>query len=150
MSSLSSAPTKPRRNGGPLGSAVGRRPSASVSSAAAGFTLTELLVVLALIVVLLALVTPRLLSAKARADEKLCHAQAALITQAIVEYRLDHGEDPGQTIDEVLSKLKDKENGRAAYLDDTVEATCDGGGFTLTSEGGASKVIWQKNGEKQQ
>ncbi|MEX1407435.1 prepilin-type N-terminal cleavage/methylation domain-containing protein, partial [Hydrogenibacillus schlegelii] len=96
---------------------MGRRPSARVSSAAAGVTLTELLVVLALLVVLLALVTPRLLSAKARADEKLCHAQAALITQAIVEYRLDHGEDPGLSIDEVLCKLKDNENGRAAYLD---------------------------------
>ncbi|QZA33378.1 prepilin-type N-terminal cleavage/methylation domain-containing protein [Hydrogenibacillus sp. N12] len=126
-----------------------RRPSASVSSAAAGFTLTELLVVLALIVVLLALVTPRLLSAKARADEKLCHAQAALITQAIVEYRLDHGEDPGQTIGDVLNKLQVSENGRAVYLDDTVKETCDGGVFTLTSEGGAPKVIWQRTGENQ-
>jgi general secretion pathway protein G len=59
-----------------------------------GFTLTELLIVLAILVALLALVLPRLLGSKKKADRNTAKAQIELFRGALERYALDNNGFP--------------------------------------------------------
>jgi general secretion pathway protein G len=55
----------------------------------AGFTLTEMLIVLAILVMLVALVVPRFLGAQKRADRQTAQAQIGLLRGALERYAMD-------------------------------------------------------------
>ncbi len=55
----------------------------------AGFTLTEMLIVLAILVMLVALVVPRFLGAQQRADRQTAKAQIELLRGCLERYALD-------------------------------------------------------------
>jgi general secretion pathway protein G len=59
-----------------------------------GFTLMEMLVVLGIIVLLLALVTPRILGTLKRADTTAAESQLKLLRQCLQRYALDMKEFP--------------------------------------------------------
>lgn len=54
-----------------------------------GFTLTEMLIVLAILVMLVALVVPRFMGARKRADENAARSQIGLFRGALERYALD-------------------------------------------------------------
>src|SRR5512136_1380927 len=61
----------------------------------AGFTLVELLIVIAIIVVLMAIALPVFSRARENARQSSCMANLHQIAQAIRMYRLDEGAYPG-------------------------------------------------------
>ena len=63
-------------------------------SQARGFTLVELLVVLAIVALLLSLAAPRYLDALGRAEEAVLQTNVRLIREAIDKYRGDTGSYP--------------------------------------------------------
>ena len=60
----------------------------------AGFTLTEMLIVLAILVMLVALVVPRFLGAQKRADRQTAQAQIGLLRGALERYAMDTKDFP--------------------------------------------------------
>src|SRR5512139_3578053 len=59
-----------------------------------GFTLTEMLIVLAILVMLMALVVPRFLGARKKADRQATQAQVELFRGALERYALDTKDFP--------------------------------------------------------
>lgn len=90
----------------------------------AGFTLTEMLIVLAILVMLVALVVPRFLGARKKADRQTAQAQIGLFRGALERYALDMKDFPTteQGLQALVQPPADSEEGTAAgwegpYLD---------------------------------
>jgi general secretion pathway protein G len=75
-----------------------------------GFTLTEMLIVLGILVMLLALVVPRFLGSKKKADKQAALAQVELLRGALERYALDMKDFPTteQGLDALLSAPSDE------------------------------------------
>jgi prepilin-type N-terminal cleavage/methylation domain-containing protein len=83
------------RSGGLLITKIGRGPgTAPVLQSRRGFTLVELIVVLAMVTVLVALLLPTLAQARERGRQGVCTSQLRQIGQAFAMYRQDYGADP--------------------------------------------------------
>jgi general secretion pathway protein G len=85
----------------------------------AGFTLTEMLIVLAILVMLVALVVPRFLGAQRRADRQTAQAQIGLLRGALERYAMDTKNFPNteQGLQALVSAPGDSETGTAASWD---------------------------------
>ena len=86
-----------------------------------GFTLLELLVVLVILGLLAALITPRIVGRLGSAKRKIAQSQIALLEAALDQYRLDMGRYP--STEEGLKALiippedeKEREKWRGPYL----------------------------------
>ncbi|MEQ9408394.1 MAG: type II secretion system protein GspG [Fuerstiella sp.] len=106
-----------------------------------GFTLTELLIVMAILVLLVSLVGPRLLGSKEKADINSVKTQIGMFQASLERYAID------------LNRFPSSEQGLAALIappaaDSTGEAGGDsGGGESLELEGedgagGGSSSAW--------
>ena len=92
------------------------RASAS-ATARRGFTLTELLIVMAILVLLVSLVGPRILGSKAKADINSVHTQIGMFQTALERYAIDVSRFPSteeglqalaeQPVDERIAKKWD-------------------------------------------
>ena len=80
--------------------------------ARAGFTLIEMLVVIAIIATLAALVGPEILRSTGDAKTQAAKSQVELFALALDQYRLDHGEYPTST--EGLAALRERPSDAAA------------------------------------
>ncbi len=82
----------------------------------AGFTLTEMLIVLAILVMLVALVVPRFLGAQKRADRQTAQAQIGLLRGALERYAMDTKDFPTteQGLQALVSAPSDTASGDAA------------------------------------
>jgi general secretion pathway protein G len=85
----------------------------------AGFTLTEMLIVLAILVMLVALVVPGFLGAQRRADRQNAQAQIGLLRGALERYAMDAKSFPAteQGLQALISQPSDSEAGPAASWD---------------------------------
>jgi len=90
----------------------------------AGFTLTEMLIVLAILVMLVALVVPRFLGARKKADRQTAQAQIGLFRGALERYALDTKDFPAteQGLQALVQAPGDSEEGTVVgwegpYLD---------------------------------
>src|SRR5512137_2071934 len=83
------------------------------------FTLVELLIVLAILVMLLALVVPRFLGSQKKADRQAAQAQIELLRGALERYAVDMKDFPTteQGLDALLSAPSDQEESKAANWD---------------------------------
>jgi general secretion pathway protein G len=88
------------------------RPSAA-RSREAGFTLIELVIVMAIIALLAALVGPRLMDSLGDSQAKATGTQIELLGTALDKYRLDNGSYP--TSDQGLKALVEKPDGVATW-----------------------------------
>ncbi len=79
----------------------------------AGFTLTEMLIVLAILVMLVALVVPRFLGTRKKADRQAAQAQIGLFRGALERYALDTKDFPTteQGLQALLAAPGDGEEG---------------------------------------
>jgi general secretion pathway protein G len=79
----------------------------------AGFTLTEMLIVLAILVMLVALVVPGFLGAQRRADRQNAQAQIGLLRGALERYAMDTKSFPTteQGLQALISSPSDSESG---------------------------------------
>jgi general secretion pathway protein G len=78
-----------------------------------GFTLTEMLIVLAILVMLVSLVVPRFLGARKKADKQAAQAQIALFRGALERYNLDTKDFPSteQGLQALLASPGDGKDG---------------------------------------
>jgi general secretion pathway protein G len=85
----------------------------------AGFTLTEMLIVLAILVMLVALVVPGFLGAQRRADRQNAQAQIGLLRGALERYAMDTKGFPTteEGLQALISRPSDSESGPAAAWD---------------------------------
>lgn len=77
-----------------------------------GFTLTELLIVMAILVLLVSLVGPRLLGSKKKADVSAVKTQIGMFQSSLERYHLDMNRFP--TTEEGLAALLEKPSGDGA------------------------------------
>ena len=90
----------------------------------AGFTLLEVLLVLAIIIVMLAMIAPNLLGRQQKANEDLTRVGIKNFEDAVKMYAVDHdGQYPKGTTEEVLSMLMSDvdertNKPRSPYLDE--------------------------------
>lgn len=68
-----------------------------------GFTLIEILVVLAIIGILTAAVLPRAIEARKASEKESCKAQMVRVAAALEQYRMDYKKYP-TSLDELVSK----------------------------------------------
>lgn len=103
----------------------------------AGFTLVELLVVLAILAMLVGLVGPRVLGYMDDARVKTARIQIAGYRSALEVFRLDNGRFP--STDEGLEALTEKPSGmgnwRGPYLDRQLAADPWGNAYVYLSDG---------------
>lgn len=71
-------------------------PSSRPNGAASGFTLMELLVVMAIIALLVALIAPRLFGQVSASQVKATKAQIEFLSRSLDSFRLDNGRYPTQ------------------------------------------------------
>ena len=81
----------------------------------AGFTLTELLIVMAILVLLVSLIGPRLLGSKQKADINAVRTQIGMFQSALERYAVDMNRFP--STEESLSALVAKPNGDGGTTD---------------------------------
>lgn len=90
----------------------------------AGFTLTELLIVMAILVLLVSLVGPRLLGSKEKADINSVKTQIGMFQSALERYAID------------MNRFPSSEQGLSALISEpSAEASDDSGGDTIELEG---------------
>ncbi len=84
-----------------------------------GFTLTEMLIVLAILVMLVALVVPGFLGAQRRADRQNAQAQIGLLRGALERYAMDTRNFPNteEGLQALISQPSDLESGPGASWD---------------------------------
>ena len=119
--------------------------------ARAGFTLVEIMIVLAILVLLIAMVGPRLLKQQDKADKQITQQQINSIEQALDFYKVDNRTFPSteEGITALISKPADEGRSRnwdGPYLD-TGEIPVDPWGNSLRYEyppknGGDKPQIW--------
>ena len=80
----------------------------------AGFTLVEIMIVLAILVLLVAMVRPRLLSTQEKADAKITQTQIEGLEQALDFYKVDNRTFPSteEGLQALLSKPQDENRSR--------------------------------------
>lgn len=91
-----------------------------------GFTLLEMIIVVTIISILFLLTVPNIQKTLGIVDKKGCSALSKTVDSAILQYRLDHGRDPGSTQDLVSEGLLTQE-----------QLTCDDGRTIGISNGQA-------------
>ena len=91
-----------------------------------GFTLTEMLIVLAILVLLASLVGPRLLGSKKKADINATKAQIGMFQAALETYAVDLNRFP-KTEEGLMALVSESAGGDSAELD-TGDATDDESG----------------------
>lgn len=97
----------------------------SVKVARGGFTLTELLIVMAILVLLVSLVGPRLLGSKAKADINAVKTQLGMFQSSLERYAID------------MNKFPSTEQGLAALI---AEPAVDSSGGDLEGDSGGSDL----------
>lgn len=106
----------------------------------AGFTLIEILVVMAILAMLAAMVLPNIFNQQAGAMRDAAMSQMATLETALDTYRLDLGEYPDS-----LEGLMDNESGRAAwngpYLRREVPLDPWGNDYVYDSEGSSFTLM---------
>ena len=136
----------------------------------AGFTLAELLVVLAVVILLAALVLPNLLRSRIAADETAAIESLAKINKAEVEYQtaypaigfapnlaaLGPGADDGKCagrspahaclLDPAIARATDRAHTHGGYWFSASPTTHDAGGVATGYVAGASAVTFNKTG----
>lgn len=70
-----------------------------------GFTLIEMLIVIAIIGILAAIAVPSFSKVTESAKKKACNANLQMLARLVLLYRVDNGEDP-TTIDELASYVE--------------------------------------------
>lgn len=80
-----------------------------------GFTLLELMLVLAIISLLAGLVFPNIMREKIIADQKIAIVNIAALESALKRYKLDYGVYP--TTDQGLEELTFRSPGKGGYID---------------------------------
>jgi general secretion pathway protein G len=100
----------------------------------AGFTLTELLIVLAILVMLLALVVPRFLGARKKADRQAAQAQIELFRGALERFALDTKNFPTteQGLEALLAPPADGGGGESASASGEDGAVRESTGSSVT------------------
>jgi general secretion pathway protein G len=83
---------------------------------ARGFTLMEVLLVLAILGVIIALVVPNLLGRQQEANNKAARVQIQGVESACELYALDHSGAFPETLDALLSRQGDDNNWKGPYL----------------------------------
>lgn len=89
-----------------------------------GFTLIELIVVIAVLGVLATLIIPRVVGVKSKAETAAMEANEKIIRNALERYYLDHETYP--------KELKDLVKGYLDEIPDSFEYTREGDGYSLT------------------
>ena len=89
-----------------------------------GFTLTEMLIVLAILVLLASLVGPRLLGSKKKADINATKAQIGMFQAALETYAVDMNRFP-KTEEGLTALVSETDGGGASNELDTGDATTD-------------------------
>jgi len=92
---------------------IRRRHIKTTSNPESGFTLMELLVVMAIIALLVALIAPRLFGQVAQSQVKATKAQVELLGRSLDSFRLDNGRYPTQA--EGLRALVEKPPGATSW-----------------------------------
>lgn len=90
-----------------------------------GFTLIELIVVIAVLGVLATLIIPRVVGVKSDAETKAMEANEKIIRNALERYYLDNDEKYPVTLEEL-------EGGYLDEIPDSFEYTREGDGYSLT------------------
>ena len=88
-----------------------------------GYTLLEMLVVVMIISVLFLLTLPNVSKVIDSVDERACKVLTKVADSAIVQFRLDYGQDPNSITDLVSGQyLSDEQttcsNGKVLYIED--------------------------------
>lgn len=91
-----------------------------------GFTLLEMIIVVTIISILFLLTVPNIQKTLGIVDKRGCDALSRTVDSAILQYRLDHGTNPGSAQDLVSEGLLTNE-----------QLTCDDGRTISVSNGQA-------------
>jgi prepilin-type N-terminal cleavage/methylation domain-containing protein len=102
-----------------------------------GFSLIELLIVVAIILIIAAIAIPNLLRAKMAANEASAVASLRTLNTAIVEYNTTYGTDPSGTSLAVLGPATPATS-TSADLIDSLLATGTKSGYTITYAAGTA------------
>ncbi len=81
-----------------------------------GFTLLEMVIVVTIISILFLLTVPNIQKTLTVVDDKGCQALTKTVDSAILQYRLETGENPGSVNDLIAADLLSED-----------QVTCDGG-----------------------
>lgn len=92
-----------------------------------GFTLLEMVVVITIVSILFLLTIPNIQKVLSVVEEKGCNAQVKVVDAAVLQYRLEHDENPGSVADLIS----------AGYLSEE-QAVCSGGRRIAVTNGQAS------------
>lgn len=92
-----------------------------------GFTLLEMIVVLIILMILFLLTVPNIMKLIKNVENKGCETMTKVVDTAILQYKLDYEEFPGDILDLVhggyLSEKQTKcSNGTSIYIDDQHQA----------------------------
>ena len=98
----------------------GRRRAARLAAHGQGFTLVELLVVLAILAVLLSIAAPRYFDSVDRAKEAVLRTDLRLLREAIDKYQADTGQLP-----ESLQRLVERRYLRSVPVDPITDTATD-------------------------
>lgn len=110
-----------------------KRNSQAIRNSRFGFTLTELLIVMAILVLLVSLVGPRLLGSKEKADINSVKTQIGMFQSALERYAID------------MNKFPSSEQGLAALISEPA-ADSSGGDLEGRSDGGVELEGGEEDG----
>jgi general secretion pathway protein G len=122
----------------------------------AGFTLMEVLLVLAILGVIIGLVLPNLLGQQKEANKKAARVQINGVEQAAEFYAGDHGGEFPTSIESLLSNPGNDENWKGPYLKNVSKLPADPWGSPVQyvypgqNQGGADRPdVWSMGPDKQ-